>query len=63
MEQEEIIDINSILNEEKKLKEISKDKLIERIQLFLIITLIVVGTLTYFFGYDLLEPLIKVDLL
>lgn len=49
------------LQEEAK-KEIKKeDKKIERIQLFLILFLIVAGTLVYFFGYDFFEPYIKID--
>lgn len=60
---EEVVDINTILSDNEKMKEIKKDKVIERIQLSLILILIVVGTLVYFFGYDFFEPLIKVDLL
>ena len=59
---EEFISIESIIND-KKFEEIKRDKLIERIQISLIIILVVVGTLTYFFGYDLLEPFIKIDMM
>lgn len=44
-----------------KEKEIKKDKKIEKIQIILILFLIVSATIVYFFGYDLLEPLIKID--
>ena len=59
---EEVISIDSSINDQK-FEEIKKDKRIERRQIALIIILIVVGSLTYFFGYDLLEPFIKVDML
>lgn len=59
---EEFVSIESIIND-KKFEEIKRDKLIERIQISLIIILVVVGTLTYFFCYDLLEPFIKVDMM
>lgn len=69
---EEIIDLNNFFDEPKqeeikeeivKVKKEKKnhDKLIERIQLGLIIFLVVAGTLTYFFGYQLFEPFIKID--
>lgn len=55
-------------NETEKVEEITVkkekknyDKLIERIQLGLIIFLVVAGSLTYFFGYELFEPFIKID--
>lgn len=48
-------------DKEKKLKELKTDKLIERIQIGLILFLIVAGTLIYFFGYELFEPFIKID--
>lgn len=48
-------------DESVKLSEIKHDKKIERIQLFLILFLVVVGSLVYFFGYDLFKPFIKVD--
>lgn len=37
------------------------ENLVEKIQIGLIIFLIVSATLVYFFGYDLLEPFIKID--
>ncbi len=46
------------LNKEKETK---KDKKIEKIQLGLIIFLIVSATLIYFFGYNLVEPFIKLE--
>lgn len=46
------------LNTEKETK---KDKKIEKIQLGLIIFLVVSATLIYFFGYNLIEPLIKLE--
>ena len=55
-------DINNIISKkEKKKKTIDKDKKIERIQFALLIILVVLGTVTYFFGYDVLKPFIKVD--
>ena len=66
---EEVISIDKILEEPKsideenlsKLEQIKKDKLIEKIQIGLILFLIVFGTLIYFFGYDFFEPFIKID--
>lgn len=46
------------LNTEKELK---KEKNIEKIQLGLIIFLVVSATLVYFFGYNLVEPFIKLE--
>lgn len=46
------------LNTEKELK---KEKKIEKIQLGLIIFLVVSATLVYFFGYNLVEPFIKLE--
>ena len=67
-ETEEKIDIFASSSEEpkveddiKKLKQIEHDKKIERIQVYLILFLVVVGSLVYFFGYDFLKPFIKVD--
>lgn len=42
-------------------KEAKKEKKIEKIQLGLIIFLVVSATLIYFFGYNLVEPLIKLE--
>lgn len=55
-EKEEKIAEEQIKNEEKK-----KDNKIFKIQIGLIIALVVVASLVYFFGYDLLEPYIKID--
>lgn len=49
---------NEKINDENEIK---KDKKIEKIQIILILFLIVSATIVYFFGYDLLEPLIKID--
>lgn len=46
------------LNKEKEAK---KDRKIEKIQLGLIIFLVVSATLIYFFGYNLVEPFIKLE--
>lgn len=46
------------LNTEKELK---KEKKIEKIQFGLIIFLVVSATLVYFFGYNLVEPFIKLE--
>ena len=46
------------LNTEKELK---NEKKIEKIQLGLIIFLVVSATLVYFFGYNLVEPFIKLE--
>ena len=46
------------LNKEKETK---KDRKIEKIQLGLIIFLVVSATLVYFFGYNLVEPFIKLE--
>ena len=46
------------LNKEKETK---KDRKIEKIQLSLIIFLVVSATLIYFFGYNLVEPFIKLE--
>ena len=46
------------LNKEKEAK---KDRKIEKIQLGLIIFLVVSATLVYFFGYNLVEPFIKLE--
>lgn len=51
----------NLSEENKKIKEVTYDKRIERIQLSLILILIVVGSLVYFFGYDLLKPFIPID--
>lgn len=77
MNNEEIIDINTVLNKEpeevlsidkildnnneEKLARIMKEKKIERIQIGLILFLIVAGTLIYFFGYEIFKPFIPID--
>ena len=52
---------NESIEKEKKIKSLSFDKKIEKIQLGLLLFLLVIGTLTYFFGYDLFESFIKID--
>lgn len=54
---EEVIDVY----EEKIKKEEKKQKIITRVQIGLIIFLVVFASLFYFFGYDLVEPYIKID--
>lgn len=63
IETEEIIDLDSILSElpKEKVKKLDSDKLIEKIQIGLIIFLVVAGTIIYFFGYEFFEPYIKID--
>lgn len=55
-EKEEKIAEQEIKNEEKK-----KDNKILKIQIGLIVMLFLIATLVYFFGYNLLEPFIKID--
>ena len=50
-----------IAEEEIKKEENKKDNRILKIQVGLIVALILIASLVYFFGYDLLEPFIKVD--
>ena len=47
--------------EEDKLKEDERQKKITKIQIGLIIFLIIFASLIYFFGYNFLEPFIKID--
>ena len=47
--------------EEIKKEETKKDNRILKIQVGLIVALVLVASLVYFFGYDLLEPFIKID--
>lgn len=54
---EDIIDVNL----EREKKEEIKQKKITRVQIGLIIFLVVFASLFYFFGYDIVEPYIKVD--
>ena len=55
--QEEVVDA---YEEDKKLEEI-KQKKITKIQIGLIIFLVVFASLVYFFGYNIVEPFIKID--
>ncbi len=67
----EIIDVNRLfdLNEEKEIEEEKQKLIVEKnndnkifkIQIILIVSLIVIGLLFYFFGYNLVEPYIKID--
>ena len=50
-----------IAEEEIKKEENKKDNRILKIQVGLIVALVLIASLVYFFGYDLLEPFIKVD--
>lgn len=50
-----------IAEEEIKKEENKKDNRILKIQVGLIVALILIAFLVYFFGYDLLEPFIKID--
>lgn len=54
---EEVIDVY----EEKLKKEEKRQKKITKIQIGLIVFLIIFATVTYFFGYDIVEPFIKID--
>ncbi len=66
---ENVIDINrlfedktdSISIKENEEKEKKQSKLIEKIQIGLIIFLIISATIFYFFGYDIVEPFIKIE--
>ena len=53
-----IVPLDEIINEKPKK---DNDKLIEKIQIGLIIFLIISATLIYFFGYNFFEPYIKID--
>lgn len=53
-----IVPLNEIIDDKPKK---NHDKLIEKIQIGLIIFLIISATLIYFFGYDFFEPYIKID--
>ena len=55
--QEEVVDA---YEEDKKLEEI-KQKKITKIQIGLIIFLVIFASLVYFFGYNIVEPFIKID--
>lgn len=63
--EDNLVSLNELLSEsevkEEPKEKKNHDKLIERIQIGLIIFLIISASLVYFFGYDLLEPYIKID--
>ena len=63
LKDDDIIKVDRIFdtNNEDKMREIKRDKKIEKIQIGLIIFLVVVASLVYFFGYDFFEPYIKID--
>ena len=61
-----VIDVNRLFDVHEKEEQIAeeenkKDNRILKIQVGLIVALILIASLVYFFGYDLLEPFIKVD--
>ena len=66
-----VIELNRLFNlneddvvdvyEEKKQKEERRQKIITKVQIGMIIFLILFASLFYFFGYDLVEPYIKID--
>jgi len=56
-DEEEVIDVY----EENLAKEKIKQKRITNIQIALIIFLVVFATLVYFFGYDFVEPFIRIN--
>ena len=60
-----LFDVNEkeeqIAEEEIKKEENKKDNRILKIQVGLIVALVLIASLVYFFGYDLLEPFIKID--
>lgn len=66
---ENVIDINRLFVsdedqksiDENELRDKKYDKLIEKIQIGLIIFLVISALLVYFFGYDLVEPFIKLE--
>ena len=57
VENEEVIDVYEEIEE----KERHRQKIISRIQIGLILFLIVFAGLVYLFGYDFVEPYIKID--
>lgn len=61
----EVINLGDVIKQDLFLKESNKkrdyDKIIEKVQIGLIVFLVVAGTLIYFFGYDFFEPYIKID--
>ena len=54
---EDVIDVY----EENLKKEEIRQKRITKIQIGLIVFLVVIATITYFFGYNIVEPFIKID--
>lgn len=56
-DEEEVVDA---YEEDQKKEEIKQNK-ITRIQIGLIIFLVVFASLIYFFGYNIVEPFIKID--
>ena len=54
---EDVIDVY----EENLKKEEIRQKRITKIQIGLIVFLVVFATITYFFGYNIVEPFIKID--
>lgn len=66
-----VIDINRLFDVDEKEEKIAeeeikketekKDKKIFKIQIGLIISLVLIASLVYFFGYNLFEPFIKID--
>lgn len=57
LDNEEVVDVY----EENKQKEERKQKIVTRVQIGLIVFLVVFASLFYFFGYNLVEPYIKID--
>ena len=55
-----VIDVNRLFDVHEK-EETKKDNRILKIQIGLIVALVLIASLVYFFGYDLLEPFIKID--
>ena len=61
-----VIDVNRLFDVHEKEEQIAeeetkKDNRILKIQVGLIVALVLIASLVYFFGYDLLEPFIKID--
>ena len=56
-DEEEVIDAY----EEDQKKEEEKQKKITKIQIGLIVFLVIFSLLVYFFGYNIVEPFIKID--
>ena len=56
-----VIDVNRLFDVHEKEEQIAEDNRILKIQVGLIVALVLIASLVYFFGYDLLEPFIKID--